>query len=899
MQARDHFFTFTTAELYSHFSVGHDGLTTAEARERLKRYGRNQLTPKKPISPWAVYFSQFKNSLIIILLAAAALIFFVWLFGERDQADLVESVLILAIILMITFLGFMQEYKAEKAVEALKKLLAFKAKVIRQGKEHEVNVTELVPGDVVVLEEGMKVPADIRLLDVAVLQVSEASLTGESTPIEKTVEPIKGFVQLADQKNMVFAGTTVTQGRGLGVVTVTGDHTEIGKIAKDVAEATEEATPIQKRLDNVGKVLGYGVLAISIFIFLFIVFFASEFTHLQPFERALQSFIFSISLAVAAVPEGLPAVVTIALALGTQRMLTRNALIRRLNSAETLGSTDTICADKTGTLTKGEMTVTEIAVDGAHYMVSGTGYETQGEITLHSGNTRPSELELILKAGLLCNNAKLEGKEKMGDPTELALLVSAAKNKVKAGQAERIKEIPFSSERKMMSVLVKEGDETAVYSKGAPEMVLPHCTHILKNGKVTKLTATDRETILKTTKEMAEKALRTLAFAYRPAKKTEKEFEDELILIGLQGMIDPPRAEIRDLIKSCETAGIRTIMITGDHVDTAKAVAKEIGITGNALTGVELDKLSDQQLAKAVDEVRVYARVNPGMKMRIVEALKKNGRIVAMTGDGVNDAPALKKADMGIAMGITGTDVAKEAADMVLLDDKFATIIAAIEEGRGIFDNIRKFVDYLLSCNIGEVLVVFFAVMFFQEVPLTTIMLLWINVVTDGLPAIALGLDPAEKGIMQYSPKKFQTDIIDAKLWVKMVLFGTLMTVGILWLYQFNLSESVEEARGIAFNAIVVFELVRLFIIRTSYRTSFFSNPWLLGAIGASLGLQLVIMYIPAIANLFKIHPIDLHDWALIIGWSAAIWIVYKLFEWLISQTLFKEKSDSRVANNQ
>ncbi len=874
MQARDNYFSLTKEELFAHFSVGNDGLTKDEAAKRLTRYGPNVLTPKKPVSAFVVYLSQFKNSLIMVLLISAALIFFVWLFGERDQSDLIESGLILTIVLLITFLGFVQEYKAEKAVEALKKLLAFKARVIRHGEELEVDVSTLVPGDMVVLEEGMKIPADIRLIDVASLQVNEASLTGESAPVTKQFEAILKHVQLADQKNMIFAGTAVTQGRATGVVVATGDHTEIGKIAHDVADVKDEATPIQRRLDEIGKILGYGVLGISIVVFIFIVFFAKEYFHLTLFQRILHSFIAAVSLAVAAVPEGLPAVVTIALALGTQRMLGKHALIRRLNSAETLGSTDVICADKTGTLTKGEMTVTELFTLAGHATITGTGYEADGSIKTEADLT--TEFNLMLKTGLLCNNAVLKNNEQFGDPTELALIISAAKGKVTAHDVSRQQEIPFSSERKMMSVLVKEQSKLTIYTKGAPEIILAHCTKILQNSQVVTLNARHKKQILAEIDAMSGRALRTLGFAYRPVGQSVKVLEQELIFIGLQAMIDPPRSEIKNLVATCVEAGIRTIMITGDHIVTAQAVAKEIGLIGKALTGEQLERLSDAQFQRTVEEISVYARVNPGMKMRIVAALKKQGHIVAMTGDGVNDAPALKKSDMGIAMGITGTDVAKEAADMVLLDDKFGTIVAAIEEGRGIFDNIRKFVNYLLSCNIAEVLVVFLAVMLFQDLPLTAIMLLWINVVTDGLPAIALGLDPAEKGIMGHKPKKFQGEIIDRRLWIEMIVFGILLTLAVLWLYWHNLSEGIESARGIAFTAIVLFELVRLIIIRTDYKASFTSNRWLLAAIGLSIVLHLVIVYNPSLAKLFNIGPIDLGHWLTIGLLCGLLWISYE-----------------------
>lgn len=861
MAADQLYYSLSKDELFRKLDTKEAGLSEAEAKQRLTHYGQNRLTPKKPLSPLAVYFSQFRNSLILILLVSALLILLVWYFGEKEQADLIEASLIVAIVLLITFLGFIQEYKAERAVEALKQLLAYKARVIREGKEQEIDVNLLVPGDLVILEEGMKVPADLRLLEVAILSVNEASLTGESAAVTKTTEPLTGQLQVQDQTNMVFAGTVIAQGRGKGIVVTTGDVTEIGKIASDVAEAPEQKTPIQQRLDGVGRVLAFGITGVATLVFLFIVFFASEFTALSPLQRVLHSAVAAVALAVAAIPEGLPAVVTIALALGTQRMLGRGALVRRLNSTETLGSTDVICADKTGTLTKGEMTVKEIFFDGVTYGVSGAGYETTGQFS-HEGQAIDPP-ELILEAGLLCNNAKLNPDKPLGDPTELALLVAAAKAKIKT-DAARVAEVPFSPARKMMSVLVKTKAGLTFYSKGAPEVILGKCQKIIKAGKVVALTSAERQQILEQTQTFSGQALRTLGFAYRPVEQTtseSEELEQDLIFIGLQAMIDPPRGEIKTLISQCKQAGIRVVMITGDHAATGQAVGAEIGITGKVITGAEVDALPEEDFAKEVETINIYARVNPGSKMRIVEALKTHGHIVAMTGDGVNDAPALAKADIGIAMGKTGTDVAKEAADMILLDDHFATIVAAIEEGRGIFDNIKKFVNYLLSCNIGEVLVVFLAILLFQELPLTAVMLLWINIVTDGLPAVALGLDPPEPEIIRRPPKRFQSDIIPPRMWLEMILFGLLLTAGVLWLYQTNLAEGVEEARGVVFMAIVLFELVRLFTIRADYRQRFFSNPWLMAAIGLSILLQLIILYVPTFATAFGIAPIDSRDW--------------------------------------
>jgi len=858
-------YSLTKEAVFKQFQTTKQGLSSEKIPSLLEKYGSNKLSEKKSISPWEIFVGQFKNFLIIILLVAAALTFLVYLFGDQHRSDLIEGSLILAIVLMIAFLGFIQEFRAEKAIDALKKLLAFKARVVRGGKEMEITTADLVPGDIVILEEGLKVPADIRIFDVAQLQINEASLTGESTPVTKITEEITGNLQLGDQKNMAFSGTIITTGRGKGIVIATGDNTQIGKIAKFVADTKEEPTPIQIRLDKLAKTLGIITLAVSILVFVFILFFAKDLAHLDLIDKVLKAFIASVALAVAAIPEGLPAVVTISLAFGTQRMLKKNALIRKLSSIETLGSVDVICADKTGTLTRGEMTVRQIYFNGKSISVSGNGYDTKGNFDIEGKQVIPTELSPILTAGLVCNNASLTEKGTiLGDPTEAALIVSAKKtglNKV----PERIFELPFSSERKKMSVAVKEGTTTTIYSKGAPEVILSTCKYLLSNGKEIALTEEEKNKILAQNSAMAGRALRVLGFAYKKTGSLDKKtMEQELVFLGLQGMMDPPRKDIKSLIEQTTENGIDVVMITGDHLETAAAIASEIGIKGESITGADFEKLSEAEFLKKVKEIKIYARVNPEHKFRIVDTLKKHGHLVAMTGDGVNDAPALKRADIGIAMGITGTDVAKEASDMVLLDDQFSTIIAAIEEGRGIFHNIRKFVDYLLSSNVGEVMVVFLALIIFQDIILTAVMLLWINIVTDGIPAIALGLDPAEKGILKYHPKKFQEQIINKRVWLEIVFFGVSLTIATLILFSINLGESLEEARAAAFIAIVIYELIRLVNIRSDYDIPWSKNLFLPISIVIAVILQLAIVYVPALADLFELAPIDVTDWAYI-----------------------------------
>lgn len=863
------------------------GLSDEQAAKKLQTYGPNVLTTKTKISPLKIYLSQFKNTLTLILLASTLAILFVYQFGGHDRSDLIEAGLILAIVFMITFLGFIQEFKAEKAIESLKKLLAFKAKVRRNGNEKEVDVSALVPGDIVILEEGAKIPADIRLLEVFNLRINEASLTGESVPSNKTTEIITGTPQLGDQKNMAFSGTAVVSGRAMGVVVQTGSKTAIGQIAESVAQTVDDATPIQKRLDKIGKVIGYAILGICIFVFVFILFIAKEFADMPLLQRVIQSFIASVALAVAAIPEGLPAVVTISLALGTQRMLKRNALVRKLNSVETLGSTDTICSDKTGTLTKGEMTVTTIYFDGQTYQVTGTGYEQTGTFVQNEKPITTLPFLALLEAGMYCNNAKIAKKSILGDPTEAALLISALKAGLKNDVSKRVLEIPFSSERKMMSVIVKREKEYILYCKGAPEVVIEQCFRLVEGSSDVPLIAKHKKEILEINHQLSSKALRNLGIAYKVFSEKEfeklqnnqKELEKGLTFLGIQGMIDPPRSEVIPLIAECTKSGITTIMITGDHPETAKAIANEIGIPGEAMTGVEIDKADEKTLSTIVEKVRIYARVNPDTKLKIVAALQKNGHIVAMTGDGVNDAPALKKADIGIAMGITGTDVAKEASDMVLLDDKFSTIVAAIEEGRGIFHNIRKFVVYLLSCNLAEVLIVFFGVVILHDLVLTATMLLWINVVTDGIPAVALGLDPAEKGIMKYSPKTFQTEIISKRLWAEMIIFSIFLSIFVLGAYVLNSQDGIAAAQGAAFTSLVIFELLSIYLIRSNYHVSFFSNKWLFISILVSILIQLGIIYNPFVANIFGLGEVHLQDWTFILLASIWLYLAFKLMQ--------------------
>ncbi len=803
--------------------------------------------------------------------------------GEGAQ----EALLIFAIVLAIAIIGFFNEYKAEKTVEALKKLVGAKASVRRDGKVIEVDATEIVPGDIVVLEEGQKVPADLRLVQVRNLQVNEASLTGESLPVSKSEQLIKDDAALGDQKNMAFAGTFVTQGTAEGVVVETAQTTELGKIATLVNAVDTEQTPMQRKLDELGKKLGLLILIICTIVFFVVIFLVDEARDKDFLQRMIFAFTAAVALAVAAIPEGLAFVVRISLALGARRMASKNGLVRKLSAVEALGSTDVICSDKTGTLTRGEMTVREIVAGGESLQVTGGGYDLVGDFEKDGKKTKPSHPhERLLIIGALCNNARLKGDTVLGDPTEGSLLVSAAKDSYNYERVQknypRINEVPFTSDRKFMSTVHTVEDGFLVAAKGSVEATLARCTHMLNaKGKKVKMTPADKKAIQERNKALSSQALRVLAFAQKEVKtepKTEAQIEKDLVFVGLQAMMDPPRAEVVQVVHQVQTeAGMRVVMITGDYIETAKAVAAEIGIQGEAISGNELEAMSQQEFEEKVEDISIYARVNPEHKIRIVKALKKHGHQVAMTGDGVNDAPAIKAADIGIAMGITGTDAAKEAADLILLDDKFVTIINAIEEGRGIFDNVRKFVNFLISCNIAEVLVILFGILFFNNLLLTAAQLLFINIVTDGLPAIALGSDPARSDVLKAKPHRFQEAILTKRVWTEIFVFGSLMTVAMLIQYWYNTThESMLAAVSAAFTAMVVYELVRLVDIRTDYKIKWLSNPMLTVAMAISLVLQLAVLYVPSIAEYFGVGPLSAHDWVFMAIGSVLLFVAMK-----------------------
>lgn len=909
------------------------GLSSQDATQRLEEYGPNALESGRKINPFKLFIGQFNDVLIIILIIAAlvslGLSFFPAeqspqtepapiencepsslhtgceeLVESTSNEGVTESLLIFGIVIAIAIIGFLNEYKAERTVEALRQLVGHKAKVRRNGKVVEIDAQDLVPGDVVLLEEGMKVPSDIRLIQVRNLTVNEASLTGESVPVSKNTFAIDKTVALGDQKNMVFSGTIIAAGTAEGIVVETGQKTEIGKIAGMVSEVEEELTPMQRKLDDLGRKLGAIILGISVFVFVVIFFLDKDLQGTDVVQRLIFSFTAAVALAVAAIPEGLAFVVRISLALGARRMAAKNALVRKLSAVEALGSTDVICSDKTGTLTRGEMVVRKLWFGGQVYEISGNGYETKGDFSLDNEPVQPKDILPLLRVGVLNNNAHIKEGAVLGDPTEGALIVSGAKAELDqdklAKEFPRIDEVPFTSDRKMMSTVHRFKRGYLVASKGAPDVLLNHCDRILYKGKVRKLTKKLKDEVLASNKTLAQDALRVLGFAYREQKSQPKgkTMESKMVFLGLQGMMDPPRSEVKEVMHRVHTeAGMRVIMITGDYIDTAKAVATEIGIEGEAISGTELDELSQEEFEERVEKIAVYARVNPEHKIRIVKALKKHGHQVAMTGDGVNDAPAIKAADIGIAMGITGTDASKEASDMILLDDQFLTIINAIEEGRGIFDNVRKFVNYLLSANIAEVITVLGGIVFMGKLVLTAAQLLFINIVTDGLPAVALGSDPAEKGVMRFKPHRFQEQIINVRVWYEMIMFGLLMSLALLfhfWWIDVHQGEA-GRAVAVAFTAMVVYEMVRLVNIRSEYRIKWFSNPWLSVAILASLLLQVAVVYTPWLNELFGIHPIHVIDWVIIGLVSLGLFIAMKIIDHVLDR-MFAESNPPQPA---
>jgi len=859
------------------------GLSGAEAESRLGLYGPNELQAARRISPWAIFFEQFKNVLIIILLIATAI--------SAVLGHGTEALAITVIVMFAVILGFVQEYRAERSIDALRQMAAPVALVIRDGVEVQVPARDLVPGDVVLLSAGNRVPADIRVLESFNLQVEESSLTGESVPVEKHAATLDGpEVALGDRKNMAYAGTTVSYGRGRGVVVASGMKTEFGKIAQMLEEVETGRTPLQKNLDRVGRVLAWAALLVVSLIV------AAGLVRGMPF---LEMFIFGIALAVAVVPEALPAVVTISLALGVQRMVRRNALIRRLPAVETLGSTSVICSDKTGTLTRDEMTVRSVYVSGELWRVAGEGYEPRGAFSRNGGEDLPTApVQFLLTAAALASDAHLvaDGQDGSwqvhGDPTEGALVVAAAKAGLdKAGldrQFPRVGEVPFSSESKRMTTLHDTPQGLTAYAKGAPELMLASCTRLMAGSESVFLDEEAKRRIAEVATEMAGEAQRVLALAWKPDARIE-DAEQGMIFLGLVGMLDPPRQEAKGAVAMCRRAGISVRMITGDHPLTARAIADELGILtrGKVLTGRDLDDLSDDELAREADQTEVYARVSPAHKLRLVDALQKMGHVVAMTGDGVNDAPALKKADIGIAMGITGTDVSKEASAMTLLDDNFASIVAAVEEGRGIFENIKKYLMYLISSNVGEILLMAGAAVAGLPLPLSAVQILYVNLVTDGLPALALAVDPAEPDLMQRPPRDLHAGVFTRPVVALIGLGGVWSAIVNLLVFSgaLRLGYPVTKAMSMTFVSLVLIQFLKAYNYRSDHSSVFrqpFANKWLNHAIFWELVLLFLTMKLPVLRDVFGTSSLTLGEWAFLVAAAGSIVPVLEIGKWLV-----------------
>ncbi|AZK46983.1 calcium-translocating P-type ATPase, SERCA-type [Paenibacillus lentus] len=880
-------------ELLERFGVSREqGLTEEEVRFRQEQSGWNELQEMQSVSPLLLFLNQFKDFMMLVLMAATLIS---GLLGEY-----LDAVTIIAIIILNGVLGFIQEFRAERSLRALKQLSAPHAKVLREGRVKDITARELVPGDIVIVESGDRVPADIRWLATNSLDVEESALTGESHPVNKHAETIREEeVPLGDQKNIGFMGTMVTRGSGRGVVIRTGMETEMGKIADLIQNTEVQETPLQRRLEQLGKILIYLALGLTILVVVVGII------HGQP---AGSMFFAGVSLAVAAIPEGLPAIVTIALALGVQRMIKRKAIVRKLPSVETLGCASVICSDKTGTLTQNKMTVTHLWLEGRPLEVTGDGYEPIGQI-MEQGQSldikQDQSLRRLLQISALCSNAEIYEEEEednarnrrkdreeaagsrwklKGDPTEGALVTVATKMGLTANSLSSIykreKEHPFDSKRKRMSVVVSHQGGTLAFVKGAPDMLLERCSYILWEGKVVPFTGTLRQKVQAANEEMARRALRVLGLAYRELRpqenvNSEETVESQLVFVGLTGMIDPPRREAREAITTCRKAGIKTVMITGDHGLTAEAIAQDLGILqrgGVSISGAELTLMSDEELEQKVDSTVVYSRVSPEHKLRIVKALQRKGHVVAMTGDGVNDAPAIKAADIGIAMGITGTDVSKEASSLILSDDNFSSIVAAIEEGRNIYENIRKFIRYLLASNVGEILTMLFAMLAGLPLPLMPIQILWVNLVTDGLPAMALGVDQPEKDLMEHKPRGATENIFARRLGWKILSRGLLIglcTLGAFWITLQSHSgaeNQLVKAQSVAFATLVMAQLIHVFDCRSSrsiFHRNILQNRLLVIAVLSSIILLLGVIYLEPLQPIFKTMPLSLRDWSI------------------------------------
>ena len=927
------------------------GLSSAEAQRRLEKFGPNQLASAPPVPKWKKFLAQFQDPLVYLLLAATVISLIAW-FIERSHGTAGEvlpfdAIVIILILIVNAVLGYIQEARAEQAVEALAQMTAPQTSVLRDGKIVHINTADVVPGDIVVLGEGDTVSADGRLFAAASLRIAEASLTGESVPVGKKPDTLDSAKALGDRTNMIFNGTSVTQGTGRAIVTGTGMNTQVGKIADMLSQTDDEDTPLQKEMTHVSKILGIAVCIIAAVVL--VALFITQGFHKMP-DDLIDSLLLAVSLAVAAVPEGLATILTVVLALGVQRMAKHNAIVKKLSSVETLGSASVICSDKTGTLTRNEMTVERIVTPSGEVQLTGTGYEPKGKMLGMGGDaieeSAPVNAEALrtIAVGAFANDGDLRQNdagqwEIVGDPTEVSLVVASRKIKADRalGKLDRVAEVPFTSERKRMAVIGKDSSDNgnlSVYAKGAPDVLLGYCTRIAVGDAVRPMTEGDRQEILATVERLSGEAYRTLGEAYRPLGTTSLAdipgiktnaagqvtdiseqsdvIERDLIWAGMVGIIDPPRTEVRDSVAEAHRAGIRTVMITGDHPLTAARIASDLGIIekgGKALTGDQLDAMPDEAaFDKATSEVSVYARVAPEHKLKIVESLQRQGNIAAMTGDGVNDAPAVKSADIGVAMGITGTEVTKESAKMILADDNFSTIVAAVREGRVIFDNIRKFLRYLLSSNVGEVFTVFGGVMLAGvlgitqpgttgvAVPLLATQLLWINPLTDAAPALAMGVDPQTDDVMARSPRKLTDRVIDRDMWIDIAFIGIIMAAVTLIGMDMHLEGGLFtdrsiggthefqmiEARTMGFTILVFAQLFNAIASRSARQSAFvglFSNKWLWGAIGLSVVLQLVVIYVPFLNSAFGTTPLGPWAWVECICLAAVVLIASEIYK--------------------
>jgi len=884
-----HWHAMDPEEVFKRLGTGKDGLSEAQGKQRLEETGPNSLEAEEGIGPLRLLARQVHNPLIYLLAGAAVLSLFI---GHR-----VDAAVIAGVIVLNTLLGFFQEWRAEGALNALREMAAPHARVLRDGKSVEIDASRVAPGDVLVLETGDRVVADALLLSGDNLQVDESALTGESQPVAKQPGKVAENTPMADRQNMVWMSTNVTGGRGRAVVVETGMRTEMGRIAGEVRATGRESTPLQKRMHKLGIVLGVAGIALAAAVF--------GLGILRNYD-AVEMLMFAVAVAVSAIPEGLPAVISVTLALGVRRMADRHAIIRRMSAVETLGSTTVICSDKTGTITKNQMTVRMLWADGQTFEVSGEGYEPEGELQKAGGETiggLPDPLERLLRIGVLSNNANLKEEEGQwrveGNPSEGALLAVAIKAGMNIDQmrqdGQRLAEVPFSSDTKYMATLHSEEDGAGrvAYVKGAPERIMEFCSHVLRDGKPVELNEDLRREIVEINGQFASQALRVMAGAYRemPQGKDNLEqadVEGGLTLAGLWGMIDPPREESIKAVSDAKGAGIHPVMITGDHAATALAIARQVGIAedGEALTGQDIEGMEKPDLAKAALEGGLFARVSPAHKLKIMEALKEQGHIVAMTGDGVNDAPALKGADIGVAMGRAGTEVAKEAADMVLTDDNFATIVHAVEEGRVIYSNLRRVVFFLLATNLGEILTLAAALVIGLDLPLTAVMILWVNLVTDGACTVPLGVEPRHSDVLKHPPRDPKEFIVDRRVALRMALLTPIMaagTLGLFWYAQQN--GGLDYARTVAFTTMAAFQWFQAFNARSNYQSVFsigvFSNKWVLLGVGIAILLQLGAVHTPVGQLLFGTTGLSWTDWLWIAMVSGTIWVADEILKQL------------------